>query len=134
MKKYIRNYFVILLSLWLVSQIMPTVIFGNGWQTAIKAALGLLIVNLFVKPIINLLFLPINLLTLGSFRWLANVAGLYLVTLFVTDFKIEPFVFSGWNFSGFIVPMIRFNFFWALFLVSFLISFVTVFVHWLFRK
>lgn len=51
---------------------------------AIIAALVLAILSMFVKPIVTLLTLPINILTLGLFSLVIN-AGLVLATDYLVD-------------------------------------------------
>ena len=57
---------------------------------AIVAALVLGIVNAFIRPIILLLTLPVNILTLGLFTLVVNTIMLYLVAA-VTPLQISGF-------------------------------------------
>lgn len=131
MKKYLRLFLFNLVSLWLVTSFLPGASFSGGYQTLALAAMVLTLVNLLIKPLINLLFLPINLLTLGMFRWVINVITLYLVTLFVPQFKITSFFYPGFNYQGFMVPSMYLSAFWVLVLSSFIISLTTTFLLWL---
>ena len=53
----------------------------STWQSYLLAAVIFLLFNLLVTPILKLLLLPINLLTLGLFRWLTQVLVIYLYDL-----------------------------------------------------
>lgn len=130
-KKYLRLFLVNLVSFWLVSKLVEGVNYSGGLQTLAWAALALMIVNLAVKPLVNLLLLPINLITLGAFRWLVNVLTLYLVILIVPQLKISAFLFPGFNYQGFIIPPIFLATFWVFVIVSFLISLISSFFLWL---
>lgn len=130
-KKYLRLFLINLVSFWLVAQLIAGVSFSGGSQTLIWAALALMLINLGVKPLINLLLLPINLITLGAFRWLVNVLALYLVTLIVPQLKINAFLFPGFSYQGFIIPSIYLATFWVFVVASFLISLITSFFLWL---
>jgi len=130
-KKYLRLFLINLVSFWLVAKLIEGVGYSGGFQTLAWAALALMIVNLTVKPLINLLLLPINLITLGAFRWLVNVLALYLVTLVVPQLKISAFLFPGFNYQGFIIPPVYLAIFWVLVIASFLISLITGFFLWL---
>lgn len=55
----------------------------DGWQAAALGALVLGVVNTFIRPIVKLLTLPINLLTLGLFSLVINTLMLYLVSWIV---------------------------------------------------
>lgn len=131
MKSLLRSFVINTATLYLVTKILPGASFSGGYQTLLLAALALTIVNLLVKPLINLLLLPINLLTLGAFRWLVNVATLYLVTLIVPQFQVREFVFPGFSYQGFVLPSIQLTVFWVFVLTSFLISLIGSLFYWL---
>jgi len=95
------------------------------------AALTLAFVNLLVRPIINLFLLPINLLTLGMFRWVVNVIILYLLTIIIPDLIIRGYEFSGFSFQNFVIAPVFISAFWNTFLTSFFLSFVLGFIYWL---
>ncbi|MFZ5366370.1 MAG: phage holin family protein [Patescibacteria group bacterium] len=131
MKSLIRSFLFNAASLWLVGQLVSGIYFAKGYETLLLTAAVLGLVNLFVKPLINILLLPINLLTLGTLRWLVNVATLYLVTLLVSDFKIIGFSFSGFAYNGFSIPAFSTTGFLALVLTSFILSLCSSFLFWL---
>jgi uncharacterized membrane protein YvlD (DUF360 family) len=130
-KKYLRLFLINFLALWLISQFISGVQFIGGYQTIALTSLVLTLVASLVKPLIGLLLLPINLLTLGAFRWLINVVTLWVVTLIVPQFKISAFVFEGFVYKGFAIPQISLNIFWAYVLVSLTLSLITTFILWL---
>ena len=130
-KKYLKIFLFNLLALWLATFLFEGVSFAGGAKTLVLAALVLTLVNLIIKPLIKLLFLPINLITLGAFRWLVNVIALYLMTFVVSQFQITGFVFSGYSYQGFIIPAFTLGIFLAYVVCSFFISLVTTFLLWL---
>jgi len=133
-KKYLRFFLINLFALWLVAYIFAGVSFTGGWQTLALAALVLTLLGTLIKPLIKLLLLPINLITLGTFRWLINVITLWLVTLIVPQFEIRGFLFEGVNYQGFTIPSFYLATFWAFVLTSLVISLVTTLTLWLIRK
>lgn len=134
MRKYLRTFLILLASLLLVSWVVPAINFQKGPETFLKAALFLTVANFFIKPVVNLLLLPVNLLTLGLFRWVVNVFVFYLMIMLIPDIKILPYNFPGFSYSGFIFPPVSLSFFWTLVLICFIISFVTGFLYWAFKK
>jgi putative membrane protein len=130
-KKYLRIYVYNFLALWLVALFIAGVSYHGGLQTLLLAALALTGVNLLVRPLLKLLFLPINLITLGMFRWLINVITLYLVTLMVPQLSIGSFDFPGYSYQGIILPALQLGTFWTLLITSFLISLITTFLFWI---
>jgi putative membrane protein len=63
-------------------------VFVGGWFPALMAAAVLGFVNVTVKPILFLLTLPINLLTLGLFTFVINAMMLGLVSWLVPGFQV----------------------------------------------
>ena len=81
--------------------------FNNFSWAAFGAALpGLLILTLVlttllfvVKPILKLIFLPINFLTLGLFNFILYVALIWLAIWLVPQFEVTNLIFAGINFG-----------------------------------
>lgn len=130
-RKYLRLFLINTAALWLIIRAFGGVSLSGGYQTLFLTALVLTLINLFVRPLIKLLFLPINLVTLGAFRWVINVLALYLVTLIVPEFKISAFLFPGFSYQGFVVPSFPLSTFWAFILSSFLLSLIASLLVWL---
>ncbi len=64
----------------------------NSFVTALIAAFVLGIVNAVVKPLVLLLTLPINIITLGLFTFIINAIMLWLTTKIVPGFEISGFI------------------------------------------
>lgn len=63
----------------------------KGFMTAVWVALLLGLVNLFIKPVIAFLSLPLTILTFGLFILVINALMLMLVDALVDGFKIRNF-------------------------------------------
>lgn len=61
-------------------------------QTAVIAAVVLGLLNTFLKPVLQLLSVPITLLTLGLFYFVINVAMVYLAAYLVDGFSVDGFL------------------------------------------
>jgi putative membrane protein len=133
MKRVIRHFSVDTVSLYLASSIASGLLFSKGLETLLLAGLGLTIASLIAKPIINVLMLPINLITFGLFRWVASVVTLYLVTLLVPGFKIAGFVFAGYSSVWFDLPGVSLAGFVAIIAFSFVQSLFASFIYWLMK-
>ena len=62
-----------------------------GYQAAIVAAIVIGVVNTFIRPIIQLIALPISILTFGITALLINVLLLYATAAYVPGFAIASF-------------------------------------------
>lgn len=133
MKRLVRIFLFSLFSLWLTPNLIEGFKITDGVETYALAAAALAFIYLFIKPILRLFFLPINLASLGLLSWVVNVAVLYLLTLIVPQIKISAWNFPGASFEGFIVPPYHFNQITTFIFVSFVLSFTINFLSWLSR-
>jgi Predicted membrane protein len=78
------------IAVFVSAQILPG-IHLEGWGTAIAVAIVLAIVNTFIRPLIFLLTLPINILTLGLFTLVIMAAMVMLVSAIVPGFHVDGF-------------------------------------------
>jgi putative membrane protein len=133
MKTLARNYIIATASLYLSSQIASGLVFERGIITILLAGAGIALALMLVKPIINVLLLPINLITFGLFRWLSSAIAIYLVTLIVPGFRVSYFLFNGFSSSWFDFPKLSFEGVVAIIAFSFVISVFTTILHWIIK-
>src|SRR3990167_7689254 len=110
--KLLKPIIVSIVTIFILAFALPTVNYSN-WVALVLAALVLTLLQKVVRPILKLLFLPINVVTLGLFSVVINVALLWLATYLVPGFEIRSMILAG----------VALNQFWSLLVVSFLISF-----------
>lgn len=134
MKKLLRTIVINIIALRVTALIISSIRFDSGWKAVFWAALGLTLFEYLLKPVAKILFLPINILTLGTLRWVINVIGLYLVTMFVEGFSISQYYFPGINWRGLIVPPIKFSLLLTYIIVSLVINLVITAFRWLFKR
>jgi putative membrane protein len=63
----------------------------DALSTAVVAACVLGLINVFIRPVVVLLTLPLSILTLGLFYFFINAFLLELVSYFVTGFVVRDF-------------------------------------------
>jgi len=131
MKKILRHYVVDTFLLFVVSKITSGLVFENGVETLLLAGAGLTVASLLAKPVINLLLLPLNLITFNLFKWVSSAVALYLVTLVVPGFKITGFFFSGLSSQWLDLPSVSFSGFFAYIAYSFIFSLFAAFIYWI---
>lgn len=79
---------------------------------------------MLLKPVLAIIFLPVNILTLGLLSWLVNVVILYLWTIFVPNVHLATWIFPGISTAGFVVPAVNLSYTWTLIAVSLVIVFI----------
>jgi putative membrane protein len=88
--KLIIRLAVNVFALFVVEYLVPGFFLKDFW-TAVVAAVAIGIVNTFIKPILQLIALPISLITLGIGAFLINVLLLWGTSKLVPGFVIEGF-------------------------------------------
>lgn len=78
-------------ALLVVEYLVPGFALSSLW-TAVVAAVVIGIVNTFIKPILQLIALPISILTLGIGAFLINVLLLWGTSKLVPGFYIASFI------------------------------------------
>ena len=85
----------------------------DTWQAVIGGAILLALVNAYLRPLIVLLTLPFNILSLGLFTFVINATMLKVVSWLLPDFHVTGF----WTAVG----------------ASLMISFVSFLLNWLLK-
>lgn len=133
MKPLLKHFIVNTVTLYIISQFVGGLVFAQGIKTLLITGAVLSLTTMIVKPVINLLILPINLITFGLFKWVAYAVTLYLVTLVVEGFKITTFSFPGLSTYWFSIPAVNLSGFLAVIAFSFLISIVASIIYWIIK-
>jgi putative membrane protein len=112
MKKILKFTLLIAFSLALQNQIWSNLVFSQNVWTIIKVAFIMAIFEILLKPVIKILLLPINILTLGLFRLVINTVGFYLAVFLLSDFQVNPIHTLPFIWQGFSIPAINVAGFW----------------------
>ncbi len=102
----ILRFALYVISIFITAYILPGV-FINSIGTAIVLAVVLGILNFILKPILVILTLPINILTLGLFTLVINAIIILLATKIVPGFSVDGL---GWAILFAIILSIVFSF------------------------
>ncbi len=92
-----------------------------------------MVANLLLVPLLKLLLLPLNLLTLGLFAWVSNVLALYILVSLIPYFMVLPYQFPGYSTDGIVIPAVNLSAFQFVILASFVIGFLIHFIHWIIK-
>jgi putative membrane protein len=133
-KSILRKIIFYSVALFLTAQIFEGVKVNGGMLTYILGGVVLSLLFLIIKPILSIVTLPLNIITLGLFSFITNAIILYLLTIFVANISIAAFSFRGLSFLGFVIPGFSVNNFFAFIIVSVLVSFIVGFLKWLIEK
>lgn len=133
MKRLARDVVSNAFSLFILTQLLSGVKISGGFQTFIFGGFFLSLMAFFLRPLLNLVALPFNFLTLGLSSFLVNALILYVLTILVPQISVVPFVFPGFSFGGVIVQEISFNLFFAYVASSVVLSAIIFLIRWLLK-
>lgn len=132
MRSVVKHFVFSLIALFGATRIIEGFSYGNDVPVLIFAAVTFGVINSFLKPILKLLTLPLNLITLGFSSLLVNASLLYLTTHIVPGLTIAGFYFSGltvnlpFEYPDLTIPPLDIPFIGTLLLTSIAISLLTV--------
>jgi putative membrane protein len=84
------NWLIMTLAIIITAYMLPGV-FISSFIVALLVALVIGILNTFIKPILLVLSLPINILTLGLFTFVINALLIMLASWMVPGFNVVGF-------------------------------------------
>jgi len=107
--KLILRWVLLAFAITITSYILPFIEISGETvlkkvEIAFLAGLILGLVNTLIRPIIKVLAIPINILTLGLFNIIINAGMLWVVDYFVDNFRI--FGFWGYFWSSLLISII----------------------------
>ncbi len=85
--KFLGTVFALLLSTYLIPGFVV-----ETFYTAAIVALILGVLNITIKPVLMLLTLPLNIVTLGLFSFVINAALILGIASFVEGFNVAGFI------------------------------------------
>ena len=97
MENFLVRWFINALAIFIVAHIVKGIEVSST-PIVLVIALVLGVINAFLRPLIILVTLPINILTLGLFTFFINGALFYLVSKIVKGFVITGFWPAFWGY------------------------------------
>jgi len=91
--KIILQWILISISVYITSKLISGIFIDPLWVVLIVGAC-LTLFNMFIKPIIKILTLPINMLTLGLFSLVVNGVVFWYMGKFIDGFTVST-LYSG---------------------------------------
>lgn len=79
------------LAVFVAAYILPGIRLESGFTTALIVAVVLGLVNTFIRPILLILTIPLNILTLGLFTFVIMALMVMLVSAIVPGFTVDGF-------------------------------------------
>lgn len=91
--RILLNLIVTAVIVYLLANFLPGVGVDSFWSS-IVVVLVLTLLNLFVKPILQIISIPVTILTLGLFLFVINAVIILLCSNLVSGFHVENFWYA----------------------------------------
>src|SRR5438552_2273960 len=92
--RWIINLLIIAVAVFGLSKLLAPHVLVATFNTAIVFSIVLALLNIFVKPLIIILTLPLTIITLGLFLLVVNVIIILLADKFVSGVKVDGFLWA----------------------------------------
>lgn len=131
MKKVLLQLLVIGVTLALVDFLIPGITLSNSLDGLVLVTLVFAAINTFVKPLLKILSLPIEVATLGVFTVVINTVLLLMVDYILVPLTIASFWFPGLTYGPVIIAPMRVPALLTAIIASLLISSISSALIWL---
>jgi putative membrane protein len=78
-------------AVYLTVELLPQVDVTGGWTTTLLVALVWSVITMVIRPVLQILTLPITIITLGLFSFILNALLFWAMTLVVPGFVVSGF-------------------------------------------
>lgn len=134
MKTILKAYTFSAIALFLGMTIVGTLDVGQGADGFLITSGALALLNMFGKPVLKIILLPINMITFGLFSWVSNVIILYVLDRFIPFVSLSPWEFPGISYHGVAIASFQLNMWQTYIATSLIIAIIGNFLHWLSSK
>lgn len=95
--------------LYLVTQLVPTIVFTGGWKFFVIGGVILGVINLVIKPLMKLISLPALIVTGGLFLIVINMAVLWFLQYFLSVIQFQGVTLFFPNFATYAIGAVVFG-------------------------
>jgi len=133
MRSLLKKYLLTLTVVYTLTLFIPAVSIAQGWSGLFYASLVLSILFYIARPIVNLIMLPLNILTLNLSAWLINIVIFYLWTVLVPEVEVIEWSFAGASFGNFIFSSYNFAGWQVIIICAIFITMLNQFLNWVMK-
>lgn len=89
---FLIKFLAVAVAVYLTVNIVPGISVAGGWTTLLLVSLVWSVIITVIRPVLQLLALPITIVTLGLFSFILNALLFWAMTLIVPGFTVAGFV------------------------------------------
>lgn len=107
MKTIVRVVLLQTIALFLTALLLPGLIILGGWPTYLIGGVLLSILSFALKPLLQLIAFPLNIITFGLFNCVINALLLWILTILVAKINVHTFTTPSVAVAGLGIPNIH---------------------------
>lgn len=96
MRRFLLKIIFNALALYLAVRLVPGVAFGGDWPQYLLAGLIFALLNIFIRPLLKLISLPLMVITFGLFSFFINIIILWILAQLMTNLYLADFWAYFW--------------------------------------
>lgn len=134
MKSFLKSLFTYLLSIHLLSLIIPSVVLPLSFINYCYAVIIYVILFKITRPFLNILILPLNLVTLNLTSWILNIILFYLWIVLTPGVSVSKWTFEGLSLGIISLSSVTLQSWQVIILSAILLFLVVKFISWLIKS
>jgi uncharacterized membrane protein YvlD (DUF360 family) len=131
MKDILRESLVRSVTLYAAAAIFPGLVISRGAGELLLSGAVFTLFSRLVSPLVKLITLPFNLLTLGLFSWINHAVVLAIMVQFWRHVQVIAFRTTPWQQSGFSIPAMEVSLVFSYIMAAILLTFIYKILDWL---
>lgn len=131
MKRLIRTFVFVLISIECVNFVLSSLFYGNSQWAFFIVCVALTALFFFSRPFLAIFGLPNSGLGFVFIGTILSVLTLYVLTMFLPEFMVLKTTVANLNIFGFVLPSKSLTVFWSALFSAFILSLVYTFLEWL---
>ena len=88
---FLVRFLAIAVAVYLTVNLVPGITVTGGWMTMLIVAIVWSVITMVIRPVLQLLSLPITIITLGLFSFILNALLFWAMELVVPGFEVAGF-------------------------------------------
>lgn len=132
-KSFLKSWFINAIALAILAWVFNAIIISFAYQDFFLTTLALSLVLKLVKPLFDLVFLPINVLTLGLFKSLKTVAAFAILSYLIKYIQFQDFYFPGFTWNAIEIKSFSTSSLISLFIASLAFNLIRKIIRWLIK-
>lgn len=134
MRSILKNILLYAFALYITHLLFDGLILHDGLRTLLIGGLLLTIGFKILKPVLSIISLPFNILSLGLFSIFIIAFIVFIITLIYPPIEIRSFLFPGIRIWGLEIHSFKASLLLSYCIISATIYLITKLIDWLFGK